>query len=268
MRHHAWSQTVALDRKQTEHRAIDGDRNDAAGTFISMRDAEEERGCEHSDPETFARARKLLEKIAKGELFADARGNAEQHPQEKLQRILRRELRESFLRRGEMCEMQHDTDGCEQNRCCDPKYGGENEIILPVAPCRAALAEKLTQRNAAHANAPNDERCQNPLPRERGQILRYVMLAERVMRGFKAAEKREPQKRRDEKRGVPPRCNRCVRGWLAIYIGWQSCLLSIFCIVSFRHGLRLSIDSCISGLISSSVYRLTKKRSFLLWKKS
>src|ERR1700743_64866 len=168
MRHHARSQTVAFDCKQAEHCAIDGDGNDAAGTFISMRDAEKERGCEHSDPEAFARARELLEKIAaKGELFADACGNAEQHPQEKLQRILRRELRESFLWSGEMCEMQQDTDACEQERCRDPKRGGEDEIILPIAPCRAALAEKLTQRNAAHANAPDDERCQNPFPRER-----------------------------------------------------------------------------------------------------
>jgi hypothetical protein len=81
VRHHSWTQAASLDREYAEKRAIQGDGDHAACSFVSVRDAEEERGGQDSNPEFAAGARKLLQQVAaEGKFLADAGGDAEYHP--------------------------------------------------------------------------------------------------------------------------------------------------------------------------------------------
>lgn len=87
-----------------------------------------------------------------------------------------------------MRELKDGANGGEDDYGRDPEGCRENDVVSPVAECWAARAEKLAQRCFAHADAPDDERGENPFPCKRGEVLPNMMLAEGLVRGFEGAE--------------------------------------------------------------------------------
>ncbi len=86
MRQHAWTQAATLHCEEGKHSAEQGDRDDACGSFVEMRAAEEQRACSHADPHLSACERRelLLEVTAEEQLLTETGGETQQQKEQQL----------------------------------------------------------------------------------------------------------------------------------------------------------------------------------------
>ena len=205
MRDHAGPQTAATNGKKAKHRSIRGDGDHAADAFVAMRAAEEQRGCDHADPDVAADRSELLQKVtAKDKFLDEARGAAERDPNEDLEEVLGRERDDGFLRRSEMKEAQQSCDGGEEGHGDDPEEQCDAEVERPLSGPAAAEAEDFAQRRAAQMEPPPDEQRQDPLPRKSDGVALDVAASEAGGLGLEAAKDGDSDEKRDEQGGVPP----------------------------------------------------------------
>ena len=108
----------------------------------------------------------LLQITAEDQLFADARGDAERDPECELTDGCGRHLRDDTadVLRVKMRAPKQNTDGAERDQGDEPETEGDRDIG-PDFHCAATPdAQQLTQRRAAHQEAPMHQGKQDPLP--------------------------------------------------------------------------------------------------------
>lgn len=211
MSDHAGAQSSATQREYAKHRAIRGDQQHAGKSFVAMRAAEEQRGNNNAGTDAFSNPGELLLQVAaKNEFFADSRRDTENQEQHHLHAGARGQFLRDVgdLLRVElesMCERLPQKSKDQQRDYPEDECGAR--VAEPSLHAWTALADQLSARNSAHADAPPCQSCQHPLVSDGGEILRsHIQRAAPHPLQMPRSGKGEADDDGRHQRGVPPRC--------------------------------------------------------------